>query len=91
MDAFVDGLHRPEMSVALQEGPLARLPDLPTIDAESTARYLQAVIAGGAEVPAPIAQQVECLLALRRTVAARVLPQMPPVHFGAQFSRGQTM
>jgi anthranilate phosphoribosyltransferase len=74
MEAFVDGVPQPALSVALEEGSLARLPELPAIDAASTARHAEAVLAGDATVPASMARQVQCLLALRRAVAARMLP-----------------
>jgi anthranilate phosphoribosyltransferase len=63
MQGFVGG--RP---VALQEpqaGPLTALPDLPkAIDADSTAAYIQQVMAGNSPVPPPIAQQVVHILRL---------------------------
>jgi anthranilate phosphoribosyltransferase len=43
---------------ATQTGALAALPQLPAPDAASTALWIQAVLAGQAPVPAPIAQQV---------------------------------
>ena len=46
----------------LQDGPLAHLPDLPAIDAASTAAYTRAVLDGTLPVPAPIAQQVAHIL-----------------------------
>jgi len=45
-----------------QGGSLARLPELPAIDAESTAAYIQAVLDGRLPVPEPIARQVEHIL-----------------------------
>ncbi|MET4576620.1 DNA-binding protein YbiB [Ottowia thiooxydans] len=42
-----------------QGGSLTALPDLPAIDAASTAAYTQAVLDGSLPVPAPIARQVE--------------------------------
>ncbi|MBH1963761.1 MAG: DNA-binding protein YbiB [Comamonadaceae bacterium] len=42
-----------------QGGSLTALPDLPAIDAVSTATYTQAVLDGNLPVPAPIARQVE--------------------------------
>jgi len=41
-----------------QTGALAQLPDLPALDATSTARWTQAVLEGQLPVPNPIAQQV---------------------------------
>ena len=61
MQAFVNGA-----SIdleAYQNGPLTHLPELPsTADAESTASFIQQVMAGDKPVPAPIAQQVAHLL-----------------------------
>lgn len=61
IEAFRDG-QRIER-IAAQDGPLAQLPDLPAIDAESTARYIRAVLDGDAPLPAPIARQADCILA----------------------------
>jgi len=47
-----------------QLGPLERLPELPTPDADATARYTEDVLAGRLPVPAPIAAQVEHILHL---------------------------
>ena len=61
LDAIVDGqTHR---LVQAQEGSLAELPDLPTsIEAEATAHYTAAVLAGERPVPAPMAAQVRAAL-----------------------------
>ncbi|MEO5671659.1 MAG: DNA-binding protein YbiB, partial [Ramlibacter sp.] len=63
MDGYIAGLH-----VKLQEGrkgTLTELPDLPReIDAESTAAYIRAVLAGEKPVPASMALQVEHILHL---------------------------
>jgi anthranilate phosphoribosyltransferase len=45
-----------------QTGPLAQLPELPGVDAESTAAYIRAVLAGELSVPNPIAVQVQHIL-----------------------------
>ncbi len=45
-----------------QTGPLASLPELPGIDAQATAAYCRAVLAGELAVPGPIALQVEHIL-----------------------------
>jgi anthranilate phosphoribosyltransferase len=61
MEAFIAGIRQP--SQPAQTGALAALPKLPkAIDAESTAAYIRAVMAGEQPVPAPIAQQVEYIL-----------------------------
>lgn len=60
IDAFVRG-QRLTLS-AQQLGPLEKLPELPTPDADATACYTEAVLAGRLPVPAPIAAQVEHIL-----------------------------
>ncbi len=63
MRAFIAG-HPIDLQEA-QTGTLATLPDLPTaIDADSTAAYIRAVMAGDQPVPPPIAQQVVHILHL---------------------------
>mgnify|MGYP003608735693 FL=1 len=52
-----------------QLGPLAQLPNLPATDAASTAAWIRSVLAGHAPVPAPIALQVQHILALAKTAA----------------------
>jgi len=47
-----------------QTGSLAQLPDLPALDAASTARWTQAVLGGQLSVPDPIAQQVAHIVRL---------------------------
>ena len=61
MEAFING-QRALLQEA-QSGTLAALPDLPsTTDAELTATYIRAVMAGTKPVPASIAKQVEHIL-----------------------------
>ena len=63
MDGFIHGERR--LLQAAQGGSLVSLPDVPkTPDAQSTADYIEAVLAGQQAVPAPIAQQVEHILHL---------------------------
>jgi anthranilate phosphoribosyltransferase len=70
LGAFVAGTLRPELSVEAQGGSLATLPELPaTTDASGTARYIEAVTRGDKPLPAPIATQVETLLALVAALA----------------------
>lgn len=45
-----------------QDGPLAQLPSLPTVDALNTAAYIRAVLDGSMPIPTPIALQVEHIL-----------------------------
>jgi len=63
MRAFIAG--QPIDLQEAQTGTLATLPDIPTtIDANSTAAYIRAVMAGDQPVPPPIAQQVVHILHL---------------------------
>jgi hypothetical protein len=63
MEAFIAGKR-----FVLQEAQPGTLPTVPelakTIDAASTAAYIQAVMAGDQPVPASIARQVEHILHL---------------------------
>jgi hypothetical protein len=72
MDGFIGGRR-----VKLQEGQkgtLTDLPDLPReIDAETTAAYIQDVLAGNKPVPASMALQVEHILHL----ASANIPMSP--------------
>ena len=45
-----------------QEGSLAKMPELPSTDAATTAAYIQRVLQGELPVPAPIALQVQHIL-----------------------------
>jgi anthranilate phosphoribosyltransferase len=47
---------------APQDGPLAQLPTLPSVDAADTAAYIRAVLDGTHPIPTPIALQVEHIL-----------------------------
>jgi anthranilate phosphoribosyltransferase len=60
MDGFINGQR--ELLQEAQSGSLAQLPDLPGLDAQGTAHYIQQVLSGDLPVPAPIARQVECIL-----------------------------
>ncbi len=63
MDGFIAGQHW--LLQEAQAGSLQQLPELPgTLDAGSTAHYIEQVLAGKAPTPAPIAQQVEHILHL---------------------------
>ncbi|MBC7956267.1 MAG: DNA-binding protein YbiB [Cytophagales bacterium] len=64
LDVFIDGFLRTDLSVAAHDGVLRELPVLPrTCDAATTAMYIQSVISGEKPAPAPLTQQVACLLA----------------------------
>ena len=60
MEIFHDG-ERTEVQPQ-QDGPLAQLPSLPTVDVPSTAAYIRAVLNGSLPIPTPIALQVEHIL-----------------------------
>ena len=61
IDAFVHGQRH--ALVTAQTGPLTELPFLPTtVQADATAAYTAAVLAGEQPVPAPIAAQVRAVL-----------------------------
>jgi anthranilate phosphoribosyltransferase len=63
MEAFIRGQR--SLLQEAQAGTLATLPDLPqTVDAASTAAYIQSVMAGERPVPPSIAKQVEHILRL---------------------------
>ena len=65
MEGFINGQR--QLLQEAQAGTLSALPDLPkTTDADSTAAYIQAVMAGQQAVPASIAKQVEHILHLVR-------------------------
>ncbi len=59
---WLAGVSADDCSCPAQEGSLTALPSLPgAIDAESTARWTQAALAGDTPLPAPIVRQVELL------------------------------
>jgi len=73
LDVYLNGVVDAELSVAPQEGVLPGVPALPeAIDAETTAAFITEVLAGRAPLPAPIARQVQGILA---TLAH--LPRLP--------------
>ena len=78
MDAFLAG-HVTRVQAA-QDGPLAHLPDLPAPDAESTATWTAAVLAGERPVPAPVALQVAHIrrLATQASPASLTSPHIAP-------------
>jgi len=64
MDVYLRGVKDAGLSLSPQEGVLTALPTLPSaIDAASTAKHIHAVLAGELPVPAPIAEQVQALVA----------------------------
>jgi anthranilate phosphoribosyltransferase len=64
IDVFLAGQSRPELALAPQEGVLTQLPLLPpSIDAPTTAVYIQSVVSGEKPAPPPLLAQVACLRA----------------------------
>src|SRR5205085_11106547 len=63
LDVFIDGQLRADLARAAHEGVLTELPVLPrTNDAATTAVYIQSVVSGDKPAPAPLTQQVDCLM-----------------------------
>jgi anthranilate phosphoribosyltransferase len=68
MDGYVNG-QKTTLQQA-QPGTLATLPDLPrSIDADTTAAYIRAVMAGSQKLPESIAQQVAHILQLVNSIS----------------------
>jgi anthranilate phosphoribosyltransferase len=62
MDVYLHGQLQADLSLPLQEGSLAELPQLASSnDAASTAQFTQAVLQGDLPVPAPLQTQVNLL------------------------------
>ena len=59
IDGFCDGAYRLWQSA--EEGATSAPPALPAADAAVTARWIEAVLAGDVDVPAPIALQIEVI------------------------------
>ena len=71
LDIFVHGMMQAALSLPAKEGVLTELPVLPrSIDAATTAVYIQSVVSGGAPAPAPISQQVDCLMQTLKVMTA---------------------
>jgi len=71
-DVYLGGERQPAFSREPEEGSLLALPQLPEgIDAATTARHIEAVLAGHLPAPQPIVEQVACLVAAQRALAAR--------------------
>ncbi len=63
LDVFVRGVLQSDLSLPAKEGVLTELPVLPrSIDAATTAVYIQSVVSGEAPAPTPLTQQVDCLI-----------------------------
>ncbi len=75
LDVFIEGRARADLSRAAHEGVLTELPVLPRgFDAATTAVYIQAVVSGEEPAPAPLTQQVECLMGALAAIR-RAAPQ----------------
>ena len=75
LDVVLDGQVRPDLSRSPQEGVLTELPVLPKdFDASTTALYIQAVVSGEKPAPAPLTQQVECLMATLDALRGHAVP-----------------
>jgi anthranilate phosphoribosyltransferase len=59
----IEWLHegRAETAIEAEQGSVVSLPELPAIDAESTAAWTHDVLAGRRPMPAPIASQIEVI------------------------------
>lgn len=69
--AYLGGSLHEDLSLPAQEGVLETLPALPTdIDAGSTARYIEDLLAGTTAVPGPIMQQAACLRQMLQALPA---------------------
>lgn len=73
LDVMIDGTARPELSRPAHEGVLTELPVLPrSCDAATTALYIQGVVSGEKPAPAPLTEQVDCIVrALRHVERSR--------------------
>lgn len=70
LDVYVGGTLRADLSRTAQDGVLTELPVLPRAnDAATTALYIQSVVSGEKPAPAPLVQQVECLVQALGAVA----------------------
>jgi anthranilate phosphoribosyltransferase len=72
----IEWIHDGERTVLVQkQAPVDALPSLPMeSDAATTARWIEAVLAGGQPVPASIAEQVEHCLEVTRRLRGKVHP-----------------
>jgi anthranilate phosphoribosyltransferase len=74
LDVFIRGVVDAALSRSARDGVLTELPLLPrSCDAATTALYIQSVVSGEKPAPAPLAQQVDCLV---RALAA--IDHSPP-------------
>jgi anthranilate phosphoribosyltransferase len=78
LDVWIDGELRGDLSIPAQEGVLTELPLLPrTHDAATTALYIQDVLGGERPAPAPLARQVNLVLAALATLESRTPATSP--------------
>ncbi len=77
LDVFLRGELRADLSVPAQEGVLTELPLLPrSIDAATTAVYIQSVVSGEKPAPAPLTRQVDVLLRAVQALAAAATQEL---------------
>jgi anthranilate phosphoribosyltransferase len=69
MGTWLGGEPQADLAQEPVGGALIGLPELPALDAESTAGYIEAVLAGRKPVPTPITRQVSLLVSLRERMA----------------------
>ena len=63
LDVYLGGLLEPALSRPAHDGVLTELPLLPrSVDATTTAMYIQSVVSGEKPAPTPLASQVDCLV-----------------------------
>jgi anthranilate phosphoribosyltransferase len=77
LDVFLHGELRADLSAAAQEGVLTELPVLPrSIDAATTAVYIQSVVSGEKPAPGPLIRQVDCIRGALETLAGEPLREL---------------
>ena len=70
LDVFLQGALRADLSLAPQEGVLTEMPVLPrSIDAATTAVYIQSVVSGEKPAPGPLSRQVDCIRSALQVLA----------------------
>ncbi len=75
LDVVLDGQAQPALSRGPQDGVLTELPVLPkSFDAATTALYIQSVVSGEKPAPAPLTQQVECLMGALHALSRHAAP-----------------
>lgn len=71
LEVYLDGQRSEALSVAPQDGPLERLPEMPAaIDAATTATHIRAILAGQVALPEPIGRQIDTLRGMQQQISA---------------------